>query len=62
MVLIDQFERNFDKDIKSSLLPLLCRLLPNIQFIVTTHSDTVIDSVPGAKKLQLNEDKTRTVH
>ena len=62
MILIDQFERNFDKHIKSSFLPLLCKLLPNIQFIVTTHSDEVLDSVTGAAKLRLNIDKTRSVH
>lgn len=62
MVLIDQFERNFDKHIKSSFLPLLRKLLPNIQFIITTHSDEVLASAVGAAKLRLNIDKTRTIH
>lgn len=48
IVLIDEIETHLHLQLQKSILPLLTRLFPNIQFIVTTHSPFVLNSIDSA--------------
>ena len=48
IVLIDEIETHLHLQLQKSILPLLTRLFPNIQFIVTTHSPFVLNSIASA--------------
>lgn len=48
IVLIDEIETHLHLKLQKSILPLLTRLFPNIQFIVTTHSPFVLNSIDCA--------------
>ena len=46
IVLIDEIELHLHPAWQQNILPVLQKIFPNIQFIVTTHSPQVISSVP----------------
>jgi predicted ATP-binding protein involved in virulence len=48
IVLIDEIETHLHLELQESILPFLCDVFPNIQFIVATHSPAVICSIPDA--------------
>ena len=48
IVLIDEIETHLHLQLQKSIMPLLTNLFPNIQFIVTTHSPFVLNSVDTA--------------
>ena len=48
IVLIDEIETHLHLELQKMVLPFLTRLFPNIQFIVTTHSPFVLNSIPNA--------------
>ncbi len=62
IVLIDDIDMHLDLQNQKDILPLLIRLFPNIQFIVTTHSPFVVNSIENAviydltSKLIVNDD------
>ncbi len=48
IVLIDELETHLHVDLQKKILPFLTSFFPKIQFIVTTHSPFVINSVSNA--------------
>ncbi len=48
VVMIDEIENHLHIDLQKKILPFLTSFFPNIQFIVTTHSPFVINSIPNA--------------
>ncbi len=48
IVLIDEIETHLHIDLQKKVLPFLTRFFPKIQFIVTTHSPFVLNSLPNA--------------
>ncbi|MCF8359587.1 MAG: AAA family ATPase [Prolixibacteraceae bacterium] len=47
IVLIDEIETHLHIELQRLILPFLTRVFPKIQFIVTTHSPFVINSIPN---------------
>lgn len=45
IVLIDNLEANLHVELQKNILPFLVCFFPNIQFIVTTHSPFVLNSI-----------------
>ncbi len=48
IVLIDEIETHLHLDLQKKILPILTELFPNIQFIVTTHSPFILNSLNNA--------------
>ena len=48
IVLIDEIETHLHLELQKIIMPLLAKVFPNIQFIVTTHSPFVLNSMPNA--------------
>lgn len=48
IVLIDELETHLHIDLQKKILPFLVEFFPNIQFIVTTHSPFVLNSIDNA--------------
>jgi len=48
IVLIDEIETHLHLVLQKVIMPLLAKVFPNIQFIVTTHSPFVLSSMPNA--------------
>lgn len=48
IVLIDEIETHLHLELQKLVLPLLTKIFPNIQFIVTTHSPFVLSSMADA--------------
>lgn len=48
VVLIDEIETHLHLELQRAILPFLTELFPNIQFIVTTHSPFVLNSIDNA--------------
>ena len=48
IVLIDEIETHLHLALQKVIMPLLTRVFPNIQFIITTHSPFVLSSMPNA--------------
>lgn len=46
--MIDEVETHLHLELQRLILPFLTRVFPNIQFIVSTHSPFVINSIPNA--------------
>lgn len=46
IVLIDEIETHLHLELQRLILPILSSLFPNIQFIVTTHSPFILNSLP----------------
>jgi len=57
IIVIDEIDLHLHPQWQRTILPTLCELFPKIQFIVTTHSDLVAQSVDNKyiKKFILNE-------
>ena len=48
IVLIDEVETHLHYELQKKVLPFLCKFFPNIQFVVSTHSAFVLNSIPDA--------------
>jgi AAA15 family ATPase/GTPase len=48
VVVIDEIETHLHVDLQKKILPLLTDFFPNIQFIVSTHSPFILQSLPNA--------------
>ncbi|MBR5911540.1 MAG: AAA family ATPase [Bacteroidales bacterium] len=48
IVLIDEIETHLHLGLQKIIMPLLTKVFPNIQFIITTHSPFVLSSMPNA--------------
>ena len=48
IVLIDEIETHLHLALQKVIMPLLTKVFPNIQFIITTHSPFVLSSMPDA--------------
>jgi predicted ATP-binding protein involved in virulence len=57
IVLIDELEAHLHVELQKNALPFLAKMFPNTQFIITTHSPFVINSVENAVVFDL-ENKT----
>jgi len=53
IVLIDEIETHLHLELQRLILPILTRIFPKIQFIVTTHSPFVLNSLPNAVAFDL---------
>lgn len=58
IVLIDEIETHLHLQLQKVVLPLLTRLFPNIQFIVTTHSPFVLNSLPNVTVFDMEHRET----
>lgn len=58
IVLIDEIETHLHLQLQKIVLPLLTKLFPNIQFIVTTHSPFVLNSLPNATAFDMEHRET----
>uniref|UniRef100_UPI0034A03482 AAA family ATPase n=1 Tax=Saccharibacillus sp. CPCC 101409 TaxID=3058041 RepID=UPI0034A03482 len=58
VVLIDEIETHLHVSLQKKIMPFLTTLFPKIQFIVTTHSPFVLNSIPNTVICDL---ETRTV-
>ncbi len=47
IILIDEVETHLHIDLQKKILPFLTNLFPNVQFIVTTHSPFILNSIPN---------------
>ncbi|MDA3815906.1 MAG: AAA family ATPase [Prolixibacteraceae bacterium] len=57
IVLIDEVETHLHLELQRLILPMLTRIFPNIQFIVTTHSPFVLNSIENAVAFDLEKQK-----
>jgi predicted ATP-binding protein involved in virulence len=57
IVLIDEIETHLHLELQRLILPILTRIFPNIQFIVTTHSPFVLNSLPNIVAFDLERRK-----
>lgn len=48
IVLIDEIETHLHLELQKRILPILTKLFPNLQFIITTHSPFVLNSLENA--------------
>ncbi len=53
IVLIDEVETHLHLELQRTIMPLLTNIFPNIQFIVTTHSPFVLNSMNNAVAFDL---------
>lgn len=53
IVLIDELETHLHIELQKKILPFLTEFFPRIQFIVTTHSPYILNSVANAKAFDL---------
>lgn len=60
-VLIDEIENHLHPSMQRSILPDLVKAFPYVQFIVTTHSPFVINSVENAKVIALKYNEVNKV-
>ena len=47
IVLIDEIETHLHLELQRNIMPLLTTIFPNIQFIVTSHSPFILNSLEG---------------
>ena len=57
IVLIDEIETHLHLELQQIIMPFLTKTFPNIQFIVTTHSPFVLNSMPDAVAFDLEHRK-----
>lgn len=57
IVLIDEIETHLHLGLQKIIMPLLTKVFPNIQFIITTHSPFVLSSMPNAVAYDLENKK-----
>ena len=55
IVLIDELETHLHIELQKKILPFLTKFFPNIQFIVTTHSPYILNSISNAKAYDLEK-------
>ena len=48
IVLIDEVEYHLHVELQKNIMPILTDLFPNVQFILTTHSPFILNSVPNS--------------
>lgn len=48
VVLVDEIETHLHLELQKKILPILTNLFPNIQFIITTHSPFILNSLNNA--------------
>jgi len=53
IVLIDEVETHLHLELQRIIMPILTRIFPNIQFIITTHSPFVLSSMDNAVAFDL---------
>lgn len=58
IVLIDEVEIHLHIEMQKKIMPFLTQMFPNIQFIVTTHSPFVINSLSNAVIYDLEKQQT----
>lgn len=57
IVLIDEIETHLHLALQKVIMPILTEIFPNIQFIITTHSPFVLNSIPNAVAYDLEHQK-----
>lgn len=57
IVLIDEIETHLHIELQKNILPILTKIFPNIQFVCTTHSPFILNSIANAVIFDL-ENKT----
>ena len=57
IVMIDEIETHLHLALQKVIMPLLTKVFPNIQFIITTHSPFVLSSMPNAVAYDLEHRK-----
>lgn len=55
IVLIDELETHLHIELQRKILPFLTEFFPKIQFIITTHSPYVLNSISNAKAYDLEQ-------
>lgn len=55
IVLIDEIETHLHLSLQKAILPMLTKVFPNIQFIVTTHSPFVLNSLSDSVAYDLEK-------
>jgi Predicted ATP-binding protein involved in virulence len=55
LVIIDEIETHLHLELQRLILPMLTRIFPNVQFIVTTHSPFILNSLPNAVAYDLEK-------
>ena len=58
IVLIDEIETHLHLELQRVILPILTTIFPNIQFVVTTHSPFILNSLENAIAFEPIEDLT----
>ena len=53
IVLIDELETHLHIELQKKIFPFLTKFFPKIQFIVTTHSPSILNSISNAKAYDL---------
>ncbi len=53
IVLIDEVETHLHLELQRLILPILTSIFPNIQFIITTHSPFILNSLPNVVAFDL---------
>lgn len=57
IVLIDEVETHLHLQLQKDVMPLLTRIFPNIQFVITTHSPFVLNSINNSVAYDLEQHK-----
>lgn len=60
IVLIDEIETHLHLGLQKVIMPILTKMFPNIQFIVTTHSPFVLNSLSNAVAFDMEHKKCIT--
>ena len=55
IVLVDEIETHLHLELQKAIMPLLTKIFPNIQFIVTIHSPFVLSSLSNAVAFDLEQ-------
>lgn len=55
IVLVDEIETHLHMELQRHILPMLTRIFPNIQFIVSTHSPFILNSLNNAVAYDLEK-------
>ena len=58
IVLIDEVETHLHLELQKMIMPFLTKIFPNIQFIITTHSPFVLNSLDNAVAFDLEHRET----
>ena len=48
LVLIDEIETHLHVELQKKIMPILMKLFPNIQFVLTSHSPFILNSTPNS--------------